>query len=117
MQIITVFWLFRRIKRLKMLGTFLRLSAKAIKPHLFLIYSQMIALSIIEIFLSWMFVSLYFGVSTIDNAKEKSVVNFFTKFILIIFWFWTSGMLIALADYFITSFTVEWFYNLSKYEE
>ena len=117
LQIITVFLLCRRAKRLKMLGTFLNLSAKAIKTHLFLIYSQMIALSILEIFISWIFASLYFQVSIVENAQEKNVINFFTKFILIIFWFWTSGMLIAFADYFITSFTVEWFYNLSKYEE
>lgn len=64
-QIITIIMLYRRFSRLKMLGTFLSLSSKIIKPHLVLIYTHMIVLSFLELFFTWVFANLYYGISTI----------------------------------------------------
>jgi hypothetical protein len=58
-------------------------------------------------------VNLYYGVATVKTIKSPAV-NFFTKLIVVIMWLWTSGALIAFNDYFAISYTVHWFYDISK---
>lgn len=84
----------------------MEISSKVIKSNLCFIYTQMIVLSLFEIFLWWAFSNLYFSVATIENAKEKKLINFFAKTLVILMWLWTSGALIAFADYFTCSYTV-----------
>lgn len=97
------------------MGTFLKLSSAIIKSKLCLIFSHTIILSLLEIGIWYGFVNLYYAVAT-SKIETSPIIRFFTKFVVIVCWFWTSGALIAFSDYFITAFTVHWFYNLSREE-
>lgn len=98
------------------LGIFLSLSSKVIRPHICLIYTQMIVLSLFELALWYMFSNLYYSVSTVNEIKYP-IVNSLTKLIVVIVWLWTSGTLIALSDYVVAAYAVHWFYNLAKLED
>lgn len=103
----------RRKSKIMNLGLFLELPSKLIRSHLCAIFSQIILLSFLEIGIWYGFVNLYYHATTVTDIP-RPFVYFLTKLIVVIMWLWTSGALIALSDYMTTSYTVHWFYNLSK---
>lgn len=98
------------------LGIFLELSAVVVRSHTCMIYMQMIMLSIGELVVWYGFANLYYAVATVKVVSQP-IVNWMTKLIVVVVWLWTSGALVALADYLVTAYAVHWFYNLSKMED
>ena len=81
-----------------------------------MIFTQIIVFCFLEMCVWYGFVNLYYHAATVTEIK-RPVVYILTKLIVVVMWLWTSGGLIALSDYMITSYTVHWFYNLSKNED
>ncbi len=112
-SIIIAIILIRRKSKIINLGLFLELPSKVIRSHLCVIFTHIILLSFLEMCIWYGFVNLYYHAATVTEIK-RPFVHFLTKLIVVIMWLWTSGALIALSDYMTTSYTVHWFYNLSK---
>ena len=73
----------------------------------------MVVISLAEIAIWYGFVNLFYGVATVTKINSQ-FIHFIAKLTVVIVWLWTTGALIAFSDYFATSYTVHWFYNLSK---